>query len=433
MRQESFQQRLEQLLNNRWDGARQTLHKGFQALVFSLLSCAGGLGFKYGLGWPIELNIEIALGLAGTAFGFLLLIQPRKPIRKVAERLDRRFNLHEQLVTALEVSKSNQVEGVAGYLLEQANQTTSHVQTYVQKRRKFPWADLSGMISVIFLGCGILLLAGLDAPLELSAPQESLPQLAPPLTDEQFPEEELKENNEPQPEPSPAPAASNSPAPLEQQALQTLADALRDQSVTRPAAEALDQGKPEEAAQKLRGLADQAGQISPETRRSLGESLWEAAKGLDQNLPDLAAQLRENATNLQRDDEKVAQALEGVAGALENLGGQGQKQQAKTPEQGQGQGDGAPSAAPRPPSDQRQHQPSERLGVEGVPLDLAAEGSGDGSTSAADGGKDAAGGAGGFQQAASSPSTENVQAGQDPLRIPADLRDVVQEYFSPAP
>jgi hypothetical protein len=24
-----------------------------------------------------------------------------------------------------------------------------------------------------------------------------------------------------------------------------------------------------------------------------------------------------------------------------------------------------------------------------------------------------------------------VQTGEDPLRIPADLRDVVQEYFSP--
>lgn len=433
MRQESFQHRLEQLINNRWDEARQTLHKGFQALVFSLLLCAIGLGFKYGLGWPIEINGEIALGLAGTAFGLLLLIQPHKPLRKVAERLDRRFNLHEQLVTALEVSKSKQVEGVAVYLLEQANQTTRHVQNYVQKRRKIPWADIGGMLSVVCLGCGILLLAGLDLPLEISATPGALPQLVPPLTDEQFPEEELKKNDEPQPYPSPEPADSNSTAPLEQQALQTLADALRDQSVTRPAAESLDQGKTGEAAQKLRGLADQAGQISPETRRSLGEALWEAAKGLDQNLPGLADQLRQNATNLQRDDEKVAKALEGVAGAIENLGGQGQKQQPKTPDQGQGQGAGAPSAAPRPPSDQRQRQPSERLGVEGVPLDLAAEGSGDLSTSADEGGKDSAGGTGSFQQAASSPSSQNVQAGQDPLRIPADLRDVVQEYFSPAP
>jgi len=73
------------------------------------------------------------------------------------------------------------------------------------------------------------------------------------------------------------------------------------------------------------------------------------------------------------------------------------------------------------------------LGVDGVPLELESDGPGNTPTQGNPDGPTAPGGgsAGGGGFSSGSPSAAPVEIGDDPLRIPADLRDVVQDYFSP--
>ncbi|NTV65855.1 MAG: hypothetical protein HGA65_20290, partial [Oscillochloris sp.] len=116
---------------------------------------------------------------------------------------------------------------------------------------------------------------------------------------------------------------------------------------------------------------------------------------------------------------------EDLASAIDRLG-MAQAEDAQQPtDQGQFGGAGNGSL----PGEQRT-QPAQRLGVDGVPLGLEAQGDG---SSSSDGAVDAGATqtSGGFTQGGSTPSTDPVQVADDPLRIPADLRDVVQDYFSP--
>jgi hypothetical protein len=86
---------------------------------------------------------------------------------------------------------------------------------------------------------------------------------------------------------------------------------------------------------------------------------------------------------------------------------------------------------PPPPSQQRERPKShERLGIDGVPLELEGSEEGDVDTNtAADGETDTQGGT--FEQSGGGMQDGTIQAGADPLVIPPDLRHVVQNYFSP--
>jgi hypothetical protein len=222
----------------------------------------------------------------------------------------------------------------------------------------------------------------------------------------------------------------------DQQSAETLADALRDQSVTRPAAESLDQGDVEGAAQNLRELADQADQLSDDTRRDLAQELRQAANEILPNNPEFAEQVRESAYGLQQSGQSTAEALENLADAVEQLDssqqpGQQQAQEGQQQNQQDQQASGGGSVGNAPPDEQReQAESSERLGVDGVPLELESQGDGGGG-SGDDESQTTATGGGGFVDQADTPDDTTVRIGDDPLRIPADLRDVVQEYFSP--
>jgi hypothetical protein len=228
-------------------------------------------------------------------------------------------------------------------------------------------------------------------------------------------------------------------AALDQQSAAALADALRDQSATRPAADALDQGDVAGAAERLRELADQAENLSEDTRQGLAQQLRDAASDIEMNNADMAADVRDSAYGLQQ-EQTSAEALERLADAIEQLDDGGTEQQAQAEQQGEasgaegnqqpqggGAGGGDVGSAP-PPSEQRE-QSHERLGVDGVPLELESQGGGNLPSKGEP--ETSAPGGSSFEAGESTVTDETVQVGDDPLRIPAELRDVVQEYFSP--
>lgn len=429
---------LDRLASDRW--ARRGVRILMRSVWIGLsLACVGlGAGLLFGV--AITWQWLAAAALACVAGGAALVLRPRMRAGEVARRLDRRFQLNEQIATALELGASP--TGVEAYLLNESRRTIGQIRRHTSRRQGFPWAELGLIIALLLILGGLLVMLGIGAQGQLSA-AEPLPPLAQAQNpDEQFPNEPFSPPGAQQPGPGDSPAA----AMVDPAALQALADALRDQSVTRPAADALDQGDLSGAAQSLRALADQAGQISQQARGDLGGALRRAASQIQASSPELAQQLRDSADGLQSGDaSQAAQALEDLAGAVEQMR-QGQPNQPGAgqqpgPSQGQGQGQsggqdsqqgqGSAAGAGNLPGEQRA-QPSQRLGVDGVPLELDAQG--DGNTPTQGQANDSAGGtgdSGNFSQGSPPPGTDPVQAADDPLRIPADLRDVVQDYFSP--
>jgi hypothetical protein len=448
----SLHNRLQRLAKDRWAqrGIRTLLH--CMTLGLSLMSI--GLGISLLAEWTIELEILGAIALLCIAIGAFFLLRPSLKTHDVAQRLDRRFELNQQLVTALEVSHTRNPEGVEVHLLDHATRTAHHLQRHIASRQRFPWSEIGTLIALALVIIGLLLIMGMNSPAMPTA-AEALPPLVPPdelPTQEEFPEEPFAgeqggsgetpdPNGEGQPEMSPEGGGGS-----DQESMAALADALRDQGATRPAAEALDQNDAQGAAQELRELADRSDQLEPETRNDIADAMQEAADDIGADNMPLTDQLRQSSYGMQLDEQSAAQALEELADAVEELGGenespeqqgQGQPQNPEGNQGDQGQDGGSGAGGAESTGQRELDRPSERLGVEGVPLELEEEGEGsvpkDEDTQQEP--DSATSDSGGFERG--SPDSNNEidteTIGEDPQRVPPDMRDVVREYFSPSP
>jgi hypothetical protein len=419
----SLQIQLNRLASDRW--ARRGVRLLLRASVLALSLVCMAVGFQLLIGLSLSWAWVIAAALGCIAVGAALVLRRPLAAAEVARRLDRRFQLNEQLTTALELGP--QAEGVGAYLHEQSRRTMAQLRRQIAARQGFPWAELSAALALLLLLGGLLLLSGIG-PAMPGVVAEPLPPLAAaPPPDDQFPAEPFQPPPGAQPGPGEAQAAGAAPGDAATAA--ALASALRDQSVTRPAAEALDRGSPGEAAQRLRELADQAGGLSSQARTDLARDLREAADQIDASNPGLADQVREAADGIGPAGAEPGTSLEDLADLIDQLG------QGEAPAEGEASGAGAGGGGAGQGSlpGQQREGGGERLGVDGVPIELESDGQGDLPTggAAADGPADAGGAGAGGGFARGSQSGERIEIGDDPLRIPVDLRDVVQDYFSP--
>jgi hypothetical protein len=462
---------LDRLATDRWAwlSLRTLLRACWLGACVSCIWLGGSLVW----GWPVQLEWLAAAALGCVGGALLTRLRPRMRPGEAARRLDRRFGLSEQLATALEVAAADPPPGSVGaQLVLQATRTSRGLRQRLRLRQRLPWIELLTLLAVALAVVGLLLLSGIGAPWlgGLAAPLPPLPRVADPaelFEDEPPPEAqgegvpgeggELAPGEGEQTGPGQQSAAGEPQAgtPGEPQAgggdprtMQELADALRDQGATRPAADALDRGDAGQAAQELRELADQAGQLSDASRGDLADNLRDAARNIERTDPQMADQLRDSASGLESSGSQPSRALDELAEALDQMaGGQGRQgdqlgpgqpgageqgegqggdggQGAEQGGQGEGQGGGAGNAAS---GQQRPVQP-ERLGVDGRPVELTAEGGGQSSAEPGEPGTTVPGGTG----ATTGGNPKNVGAvGPDPLRIPLDERDVVQEYFNP--
>jgi hypothetical protein len=399
-----------------------------------------------------------ALALIGGAV--VLLLRPRLAPRAAANRLDRRFHLDEQLATAVEVAATNPPPGsIAARLVMESSHTAELLHRRIARRQQPPWQDMLTLVALSLVAIGLWVISGVGFP-DLAGS----PLLLPPLASAQDPAQQLPQ--EPQAPSQPgqaAPGDTGQPAQTDgatqagaagdPRAIQALADALRDQGATRPAAEAIDRGDLAGAAQQLRALADQAGQLSQAARDDLANSLEDAAQQIASSDPRLADQLNQSADGLRQGGQDAAKALDDLARAIEQLpqaqpgqqadqnsqpasgeqsGQDGQAGQDGEQGQSQGQGNGT-GAGSGSGGEQRQAAQNSRLGVEGQAVPLESSGAGDVPAQSSDDKPpipSGAGGSGGFTQGGAS-SNQRVQVGDDPLRVPIDERDVVQGYFQP--
>jgi hypothetical protein len=421
---------LDRLASDRW--ARRGVLTLLRAVWLALSIWCLALGLHLLFSVPLRYDLLAIASLLCVAIGAALVLRPRMKAQQVARRLDRRFQLNEQLSTALEL-EGRPVEGVADYLRDQSRQTMAHLRRTIKQHQGMPWSELGAVVALAIVVLGLLFLAGVT-PFGALPGAEPLPPLAQPNDPaQQFPDEPFTPPAGQQTGTGPGDQAV--PGVGDQQVLSALADALRDQSVTRSAAESLDRGDVSGAAQTLRELADQSSQLSDQSRSELAEALRDAADQIQGQDPGLAEQVRQSADGLNQGDQGAADALEGLADAVEDLGQTGSPSNGQTApgdsqsQSDDGQGSGSGSGAGSLPGEQRS-QTSERLDVDGVPVELEGEGEGNTPTQGNREGDAPEGTNDGFTQGGS-PGDDRVETGADPLSIPVDLRDVVQEYFTP--
>jgi hypothetical protein len=509
MRQSLFLQ-LNRMATERW--FERVLRRLLRTTWLALCVWCIGIGASLALGQTPDLRLIGVFSLAVLAIGLIwLLFERRMTAQMVARRLDQRFRLHEQLATALEVAGTTPANtGIAALLLDQSTQTLRQVRRIAAQRRRWPWSELITLVALLLVAIGLFFVAGIGQP-NLAADPAPLPTLlgsaGDALTDEPLdplnraqltpgqeggdpaaggdqassgdgqqsgqgqgqgqsqdgsaPGEEGTQAGQPQPGSQGQQNVNNQNQvsdPAAQQNVDAIANALRDQGVTRSAADALDRGDLQSAAQQLRELADQASALSDATRRDLANDLRRAASEIQQNNAELAQQLRESASGIERGDAMAAEGLDQLAQAIEGLGGQppGPNQQGQGQGQGAGEasqpGNGQPSQGQQAPGqggqgqgdqagsgggagnvgagEQRPIDTNGRIGADGQPLPIEVQGPGTTSgpppEQATAGGVTAVGGVTGGNASSSAGGS-----GPDPLRVPLDERDVVQDYFTP--
>jgi hypothetical protein len=441
---------------------RRVVHWLVRTAWLALLAPTVFLAGYLWLGWQVSWQYWLYPMLAMVLLSMLWAMRPIG-LRRIAFRLDERLALRNQLITAYEVSQTTSEADnlVVQRLLQDAVNTVVELRRQVRTFNRLFWLEFQALIGVLVLLGAMLLLDALNPRLPQAIAVDLPPPLAEPAADEVIP---------PDPQLFPPPFAqlvsAQNPTPEQlQAALEALADALRDRAITRATADALDRGDLAGAADSLRRLADQLGELSAQARAGLGESLQEAADAIGQNAPSLTQPLQRGSQALAGENlQQAAQAVEQLADALDSLQespqetaqaptsepppesqpepgpqpGQAESteaeeaEEAESPQSPEAQGGNGAGAGNEGGEGASQPTEAERLAVEGQPLELESdpeleEGVLQPAELAAEAGE---------QSTADSPfarssANANADLGPDPLTYPWDKREIIRRYFTP--
>jgi hypothetical protein len=424
--------------------ARWFVRAAWMALLVPTIFMAGYLW----LGWDV---VWYEWLLPMLLVGFLSVLWSMRPIglRKIAHRLDDRLGLRAQLLTAFEVSHKSDADDPDNPVVQQLLHGTVNIIVRLRRQVRLLnqglWLEIQTLIAVAALFSALLMLDALTARTP-NAPLVDLP----PAGQEPTAEEVLPPDPQLQPPPLQSEIQTQGGSANQiQEALQALADALRDQAATRPVSDAIDQNDLGTAAEELRRLADQLEDLSQQAQSELGDALQEAADNIGGDAPSLTEPLQAGSQALgQNNTGGGQQALEDLAEALDRIQ-QAQQQTAQAegePQQGQGeeqqqqspseQSEGAGAGEGNSDADGSQQPPpeDERLAIEGEPLELENDPPED------------------LDERVLQPAELDAQAsdertqdspfarrslnaatdlGPDPLTYPWEKRDIIRRYFTP--
>ncbi len=401
-------------------------------------------------GWPLNLVVWGAISYALFMVLFPSSLLWPIPVPLIARRLDKAFGLRDRLSTADEVAQRAPGNYLEQRLLGSADRLLRTIRGRLARQNHMPWTDLALAIVAMALLFAIYLNASaLDAPPFLSAapPQPpSLPALAPEQPVElpgTAPSEELADPNAPDEGEAPSDTQTVEGDALDpaaaQAATDALTEALGEQAITKSAAADLAQGNAQGAAERLRGLADQAEAIDPAASEALAESLREAAEEMQGTAPGVADQIAEAAEAIAPDPslspaENAAAAAEGLEDladlveALDQSRIAGSNDASGTGGTGAGQNEGE--------SVDRESQTTgttERLQTDGQPVELSADEVPEDENQVLQPPQHS----GEATDTTTAPYTQSGGTGSggevssDPLSFPWRLRRVIQRFFSP--
>jgi len=218
------------------------------------------------------------------------------PAGRLARRLDARFTLFDQSTAALEVeSARTPLTYLQGLLLAQAIGLLQRIGAEVRGWPRIPWLEIQSLLAT-FIILGGAFYASLGFASESRPALETLP----PFVGE--PLSSLADNPRlfhpfewDTTEKADESDAAKMPANSAQAAMQILAEAFGDEAMAADLVGALQHGDPESAAEALRRMAAQSGNLSDATLDSLAKAMRASADPIAQFAPDLANQLLRTA------------------------------------------------------------------------------------------------------------------------------------------
>lgn len=426
---------------------RRVIYWWVRALWVALLVPTVVMGGYLLWGWQVHWLVWLSLMLLVGVASFLWAMRPI-PLEKMARRLDDLLGMRAQLVTALEVSQdtanpANRPEN--NPVTEQLVQDTVNVTVVMRRQvntfgRSF-WLEMQALIAVAAL-LGAMLLFDTLRPNIPQAPPADLPSAGQePTADQVIPPDPNLQQQSPQQQ-----ELSDSQL---RNILKILADALRDQAVTRAVAEAIDRDDLGGAADELRRLADRLEELSSNAHQELGNSLQEAADKIGGDAPDITDPLQRGKQALDINNMPGAsRALDDLAEVLDNLNENspqsseaeagnesedaGESQEGEPQEAAQEEGGGGGGEGDGGSSNQPLDEEEERLPIDGQPLELESEEMEQRVLQASELDAEA-----GEETTEASPFTRQPlnaagdELGPDPLTYPWEKRDVIRQYFSP--
>lgn len=259
-----------------------------------------------------------------------------------ARLLDRHWRLHEQVATAVELAVMPTRLRLAPHQVLSALEQTRAERAGRRLRPRLPVVELQMAAAIGLLVAGLNIVAGpaerLTPPVNPLSPETQTqvnlgelgltdPTQAAQLSDEmariaeQLPygmtnqgvdlsgidSEALRQAAE---------LSSRSARELEQ-----IAEALKDASVTSQAAQEIQAGNYQQAAEQIADLARAIENLSPEARKDLSERLKQAGQNVEQLDPELARRLEQASKALaSRSDRAAAQGLEDLSKAINEAG-----------------------------------------------------------------------------------------------------------------
>jgi hypothetical protein len=352
------------------------------------------------------------------------------------------------LITAFEVSQAQNHNGnpVAEHLVQDAVALSVDMRRDVRTFGRGFWLEMNALVAVVAVMGAMFILDALAPSFPNATPLDLPPVGQEPRADALNPPDAQLQPPPLQPPPMPSPAQV-------QAALEALADALRDQAVTRGAAEAIDRGDLGAAAQELRRVADQLEELSENARQDLSEAMASAADAMGGDVPGLSEPLRQGSQDLSRDNlpqasqalEELAETLDRLEDGAENPAGvtgptTGDQQSADSgAENGeadgaeQGNGDGAGAGEGGEGNQALGEDLDQRLPIDGEPLELESESELEERVlqpAELDAESDG-------RRTTDSPfarqplNATGEDLGADPLTYPWEKREVVRKYFTP--
>lgn len=301
-----------------------------------ILARAAWLGLLVGCGWlivelrggpPLNIRWLVAVGAVLFLGGIVFAALQRPTRRQVARMLDRSFGLQERLSTAVDhfgegVPQGRERAEVVYLQMADAANVAADLHGHASLGLRVPVRELVLAIAFGLLMAALYFLRGVGGDV-------------PPVQAGAIPAFTAAADRPVDPEPAAAAAAELAEAPTvdqvreraqqsgaSQRDLAALGRALADHAVTRSAADAIQQGDYEAAADELRELSEQTNQLSPAGREALAADLDQAAAQMAPSSGNLADASQEAAAGLREGDEAAQTGVRELGDAVEQAGSQ---------------------------------------------------------------------------------------------------------------
>ena len=289
-------------------------------------------------GWLLTATAGWALGprewtlLGGGALLVVFILQALWPVPadRLAGRLDRRYQLLDQLTAAYEVAARGPQNYIEHELLAAADATLSDLRRQWRFTVAIPWNDLllAGVVGTALVAAayGLAAQQAVPAPTLTHAAYQALPPVGlEPLVDlpgvpaAYQPAHAGQVTDAANAQAGAEDAQGLAQSAAAQEVLDALAEALSIPSLTQSAGTALAQGDTERAADELRSLAQEAEGIGSDARQALVEAMAQAAERLADSAPEVSEQLNEDGGALTQNQSDAAAQTSATADALESL------------------------------------------------------------------------------------------------------------------